>query len=321
VRILLATDGSRAAGQARDLVAALPWREGGHVRIVSVAPTRTEILGVPWTVDVLPDADHLEEQVLRIHRAALETAEREIRSARSDLAIEPILLHGRAASAILDEARAMPADLIVVGHRGHGRWEETLLGSVSSEVVDHARCPVLVARDERLGPILFADDGSPSARMAEQVLTGWPMFTGLPVTVLTVAEEGYPYAAALAPGLYAEAVTQQAISTHELERIAQEENEAAAARLREAGFVTTGLLREGSAAHEIVAVAREREAGLIVLGSRGQTGLRRLILGSVARNVLLHAPCSVLVVRESVASARPVEPSRSEDAELVGMFG
>jgi nucleotide-binding universal stress UspA family protein len=116
-------------------------------------------------------------------------------------------------------------------------------------------------------------------------------------------------------------VTQHAISTHELERIAQEENEAAAARLREAGFVTTGLLREGSAAHEIVAVAREREAGLIVLGSRGQTGLRRLILGSVARNVLLHAPCSVLVVRESVASARPVEPSRSEDAELVGMFG
>lgn len=320
MRILLATDGSPAAGQARDLVAALPWREGGHVRIVSVAPTRAEILGVPWAVDALPDADQLEEDVLRAHRDALETAGREIRSARSDLVIEPVLVRGRAASAILDEARAMPADLIVVGHRGHGRWEELLLGSVSSEVVDHARCPVLVARDERLGPILFADDGSPSARAAERVLTSWPMFSGLPVTVLTVAEEGYPYAAALAPGLYSDAMAQRAISTHELERMTREENEAAVGRLREHGFVMTGLVREGSAAHEIVSVARERETGLIVVGSRGQTGLRRLILGSVARNVLLHAPCSVLIVREQVASVL-AEPPTTEDGELVGLFG
>lgn len=320
MRILLATDGSLAAGQARDLVAALPWREGGHVRIVSVAPTRAEILGVPWAVDALPDADQLEEDVLRAHRDALETAEREIRSARSDLVIEPVLVRGRAASAILDEARAMPADLIVVGHRGHGRWEELLLGSVSSEVVDHARCPVLVARDERLGPILFADDGSPSARTAERVLTTWPMFSGLPVTVLTVAEEGYPYAAALAPGLYTGAMMQLAISTHELERMTREENEAAVGRLREQGFVTTGLVREGSAAHEIVSVAREHETGLIVVGSRGQTGLRRLILGSVARNVLLHAPCSVLIVREVVAPVLDGAP-HPEDGELVGLFG
>ena len=323
MRILLATDGSLAADQARDLVAALPWREGGHVRIVSVAPTRAEILGVPWAVDALPDADQLEEEVLRVHRAALEAAERDFRSARSDLTIEPVLIRGRAASAILDEARAMPADLIVVGHRGHGVWEEILLGSVSSEVVDHARCPVLVARDERLGPILFADDGSPSARMAERVLTTWPMFSGLPVTVLTVSEEGFPYAAALAPGLYSEAMTLYATSTHELERITREENEAAVGRLREAGFVTTGVVREGSAAHEIVVAARERQAGLIVVGSRGQTGLRRLILGSVARNDLLHAPCSVLIVREPLAPTpdTPGEPVRAEDAELVGIFG
>lgn len=304
MRILLATDGSPAADQARDLVAALPWREGGRVRIVSVAPTRTDLLGGPWTVDVLLDADQLEEEVLRVHRDALEAAEREIRSARSDIAIEPVLIRGRAASVIVDEAHVMGADLIVVGHRGHGRWESMLLGSVSSEVVDHAPCPVLVARDARLGPVVFADDGSPSARTAEAVLTSWPLFTGLPVTVLTVAEEGFQYAAALAPLLYSEAMAQYADSTQELERIAREENEAAAGRLREAGFQATGLIREGDAAHEIVAVAREREAGLIVVGTRGQTGLRRLILGSVARNVLLYAPCSVLVVRELAGGRR-----------------
>ena len=110
-----------AADQACDLVAALPWREGGRVRIVSVAPTRADLLGVPWTVEVLPDADQLEDETLRVHREALDAAEREISSARSDLVIEPVLVRGRPATVIVDEARAMPADLIVVGHRGHGR--------------------------------------------------------------------------------------------------------------------------------------------------------------------------------------------------------
>lgn len=317
MRILLATDGSRAADQARDLVAALPWREGGRVRIVSVAPARADLLGIPWTVDVQPDTDSLEDQSLRVHREALETAEREIRSAHSDLPVEAILLRGRAASAIVDEARSMPADLVVVGHRGHGPWESMLLGSVSSEVVDHAPCPVLVARDERIGPVVFADDGSTSARLAETVLTHWPVFAGLPITVVTVAPDGFPYAAALAPMGYPGVMDEFAKSTEEGERLARFENTAAAGRLRAAGFEATDFLREGDPAHEIVKVARERGAGLIVVGSRGQTGVRRLILGSVARNVLLHAPCSVLIVREPIAPA--VDASIHEvETELLG---
>jgi nucleotide-binding universal stress UspA family protein len=317
MRILLATDGSRAADQARDLVAALPWREGGRLRIVTVAPLRADLLGIPWTVDVQPDTDRLEDDSLRVHRDALETAEREIRSARSDLPIETIVVRGRAASVIVDEARAMPADLVVVGHRGHGRWESMLLGSVSSEVVDHAPCPVLVARDERLGPIVFADDGSSGARLAETVLTRWPIFAGLPITVVTVAQEGFPYGAALAPMGYPGVMDDLVKSSEEQERQARLENVAAAGRLRAAGFEATDFLREGDPAHQIVAVARERGAGLIVIGSRGQTGLRRLILGSVARNVLLHAPCSVLVVREPIAPA--VEASIHEvESELLG---
>lgn len=317
MRILLATDGSRAADQARDLVAALPWRKGGRVRIVSVAPTRTDLLGLPWTIDLPTAADQLENEALRPHREAIEAAEHEIRSARSDLVIESVLARGRAASVIIDEARDMPADLIVVGHRGHGLWESMLLGSISSEVVDHASCPVLVARDERLGPVVFADDGSSSARTAEGVFSRWPMFAGLPITVLTVAEEDFPYAAAVSPLLYSEAMAQYAESAEEAERMYRAENEAAAARLREAGFIAHGLVRQGDAAHEIVQVARERAAGLVVVGTRGQSGLRRLILGSVARNVLLHAPCSVLVVRESIVPPPP-EEAHDEVATPVG---
>jgi nucleotide-binding universal stress UspA family protein len=307
MRILLAVDGSRPSERAAELVAALPWREGGRVRILSVAPERGAVLGVPWMAQLPPDADALDEDALQVHRDALDAAEREIRSARDDLTIEPILLRGRAATLIVDEARDMPADLVVVGHRGHGPWESMLLGSVSSEVVDHAPCPVLVARDERLGPIIFADDASPSARAAEAILTGWPMFTGVPITVLSVAEEGFPYATAVAPLMYTDTMTGYSESTEERERLAREACEASARRLEEAGYLTSALVRDGDPAHEIVTEAQERDAGLIVVGTRGMTGLRRLILGSVARNVLLHAGCSVLVVRETVAGPTNAE--------------
>jgi nucleotide-binding universal stress UspA family protein len=268
-------------------------------------------------VDLQPDADRIEDEALRVHRDALDTAEREIRSVRADLVIEPILVRGRAASAIVDEARSMPADLIVVGHRGHGRWESMLLGSVSSEVVDHAPCPVLVARDERLGPILFADDGSPSARLAEAVLTSWPLFAGLPVTVLTIAEE-HPGATAFTPLLYPEAMAQYVESAHQAERSRLAENAAAASRLHDAGFAVTSVVAQGDPAHVIVTEATAREAGLIVVGTRGQTGLQRLILGSVARNVLLHAPCSVLIVRPTSPAAEHHDPTEESDLVAAG---
>ena len=57
-------------------------------------------------------------------------------------------------------------------------------------------------------------------------------------------------------------------------------------------------MRDGDAAGEIIAAAEQRGADLIVLGSRGRTGLTRLLLGSVARNVLSGSTASVLVVRD-----------------------
>lgn len=312
MRILLAVDGSGSSDRARDLVAALPWSEGGRVRIVSVAPTGADLMGTPWPIATVSNDPDLESEALRIHRDALETAEREIRSARSDLVIESRLLRGRAASVIVEEARQMPADLVVVGHRGHGRWESILLGSVSAEVVDHAPCPVLVARDEGFGPIVLADDGSPYARAAEAVVIEWPLFTGLKTTVVTVSEDGFPYAAAVAPMLYPEAMDGYTQATEVKRQTMAAEGEAAAARLRQAGLDATAEVRTGDPAHQIIASAREHGARLIVVGTRGQTGLRRLILGSVARNVLLYAPCSVLVVRGG-SQVSPPSGDRRED--------
>jgi nucleotide-binding universal stress UspA family protein len=71
----------------------------------------------------------------------------------------------------------------------------------------------------------------------------------------------------------------------------------ASARLRDAGRTADAGMRVGDAAAEVIAAAAERGADLIVLGSRGRTGVTRLLLGSVARNVLSGSGASVLVVR------------------------
>ena len=61
-------------------------------------------------------------------------------------------------------------------------------------------------------------------------------------------------------------------------------------------------MRQGNAGHEIVVAAHDVEADLIVMGTRGLSGLSKLVLGGVARSVLQHARCSVLVVRERMGS-------------------
>jgi nucleotide-binding universal stress UspA family protein len=301
MRILLATDGSRPADLAREFVAAMPWPRGTKIRVVSAVPKGADVTPT-WTEGTanIPDVDRFSDQLVRTHVLALEAAERDLALAHPDAVIERFLLRGRPASSIVEEAREFHADLIVIGHRGHGPIETMLLGSVSAEVVDHAPCPVLVARSAAPGPIGLAEDGSPSGMTAAAVLERLPFPKAAPISVLTVTDTGFPFATSGAPGLYDQAIDSYVRSLDDARAQARTIAATAASRLVDAGYHATGFVRDGDPAHEIVEFAREHRIGLLVLGTRGHTGLRRLLLGSVARNVLLHAPCSVLIIRETV---------------------
>lgn len=61
------------------------------------------------------------------------------------------------------------------------------------------------------------------------------------------------------------------------------------------------LLAEGDAAAEIVKTAAENHCGLVVMGTHGRTGLDRLLMGSVAEQVMRKAPCPVLTVKSPPA--------------------
>ena len=298
MRILLAVDGSHSSDRATELVSTFPLPPESVIRVVAVQQPFVDVLAMSWaSVGESGIGDETEEEQDARHlKEAIERAE--IALKRPDLTLEGFLVRGRPASAIVDEAGAMKADLVVLGSRGHGTIAMMILGSTASEVVDHAPCPVLVARSGTLGTVALADDGSSSARSAESVVATWPLFADREISVVAVAEVGVPVAAGFTPGLYDQVLESYTRSVDEARQEVAEASQSVANRLSDAGLRATPVVLEGDPASEIVRYATERRAGTIVMGTRGRTGLARLVLGSVARNVLVHAPCSVLIVRE-----------------------
>ncbi len=299
MRILLATDGSTAARAAATVVASTAWPAGSAIRIVSVVPPELVAFASEWTTGLVDDTATRYEAA---RREELLSAARSAMAERGEVGVA--LLEGRPASAIVNEARAWEADLVVVGSRGHGPWQTMILGSVSAEVVDHAPCPVLVVRGESLEPIIFATDGSDDARRAEALLERWPHSAAAQVTVVTAAQASAPLENGVPIGLTDEVMASWQRDVDEARRECRDIAESSAQRLRHAGYDATGRAVAGDPGPVIVEAARAKGAGLVVIGTRGHGGVTRILLGSVARNVLLHAPCSVLVVRPTARRVR-----------------
>ena len=77
----------------------------------------------------------------------------------------------------------------------------------------------------------------------------------------------------------------------------KETEEVLLARAKQLEIPASDVLVEGAAAEAIVEAAHERGAALIVMGTHGRTGVRKMFLGSVAERVVATAPCPVLTVR------------------------
>jgi nucleotide-binding universal stress UspA family protein len=83
----------------------------------------------------------------------------------------------------------------------------------------------------------------------------------------------------------------------EVKGLSAELAERVAGWLRQQGLNAESVVHDGEPGPAIVAEAKEWGAGLIVVGSHGYTGLRRLLTGSVSHYVVDHAPCPVEVIR------------------------
>lgn len=283
MKILCATDGSKAALAGPRLLADLALSSDSEIRVLAVLE-RGEANPVAWK--------------------ALDAAERNL--AGSAARLSRTIRRGRAVDQVLEVAEEVTADavasgsdaLVVTGSRGHSFLERFFLGSVAERVVRHAPCPVLVARPlyERLDQVVVAVDGSAGSRYALEWLGRLPLpeTCALHLVAVTVPEDLARSSHFLLPGIDA----QIREAAHREAQNAREYLNAASQTLGQAGRTQVSTeVREGDPAAELMAVATERKADLIVAGARGAGGFDRLLLGSVSEKLVHHAPSSVLVVR------------------------
>lgn len=142
-RILFATDGSPAANQAIDRMANWKWPADAVAKVIV-----THQLVTAFGVEIIPvDEPYLTAERLEAE-AILESAVKRLQPAFSQ--VETAILNAsQIANAIVQEADTWKADLLVIGSRGHGRWERFLLGSTSLGILHHAHCSVWI---EKLSP-------------------------------------------------------------------------------------------------------------------------------------------------------------------------
>ncbi len=271
MRIIIGVDGSPAAMLACELVANRPWLVGTRVTLLAARPRR-----------------HATPARLAALENILDTAADVLR--RRALAVDCEVREGLPARCLIAAAVDVGSDLIVVGSRGLDPLRATVQRSVSAYLVDHAPCPVLVARLPAATRMLLAADGTPSSRDIARRLAAWgEAFRGLPVEVISVSDRR---------GNESE-FGRSDLALHQgiAEDVADE--------LMELGWHSAAMARPGSPSDAIVQEVASWRADLIVTGSRGIGALRRLVAGSVSHDVLFHTEASVLVMRgRGLAHAR-----------------
>lgn len=188
------------------------------------------------------------------------------------------------------------ADMVVVGSRGHGGLQRVLLGSVSTGLLHHARCPVAVIRADASpsprGCVLVGIDGSPASELAVAVAFDEAAWRGAKLVAMHAWTDVEPHGPSRDwAGLTRTSWTALQSAAHETlaERLA-------GWRERYPDVVVQREIVPNRPAQHLV--ERSESAQLVVVGSHGRGGFAGMSLGSVSTAVVHAARTPVIVVRQ-----------------------
>jgi nucleotide-binding universal stress UspA family protein len=287
--IVLAIDGSEHAMAARQLIQNLPLPRGCKISIVTVL--------IPRNAQYYAARELLLEQT-RIYFQSL------------NLEVDTHLLTGYPAEQIIKFSNENNTDLIVLGAKGLRGTLKILLGGVAQQVVNYAKCPVLIVRSPhtQAKKVLIVTDGSQNSEYAIQHLGRCPLPKDSSVSIMHILPpemttdmliRSWPYGVDALPHVLTEEVEESI-----LKRSLEEEKQGNQL-LKESGEILSGLnidaapvLLRGDAATEILNYADHHKVDLIIAGSRGLNQVQSWILGSVSSKLTHYANCSVLIVKD-----------------------
>jgi nucleotide-binding universal stress UspA family protein len=295
--ILVPLDGSALAERALPMAMTLAQAMRARVILMRAA-----------SASVFPGADPTEAQCQAVEEAQAYLSAQATGLSEQGLRVEVAVPYGDAAESILLEIGLHSADLVVMcthGRSGLGRW---IYGSVAERVLARSPAPVLLVHPSgevaRFGPepagasLLVPLDGSAFAEIAlPHAATLARVFGGTILLMRAVPQlaAAYIYPAV---GLVQESLEEDCREAESyLGEVAQ--------RLRSEGFSVQTAVQEGWPASIIVCRGAESGSKLIVMATHGRTGVVRLLLGSVALEVVRRSALPVLLVR-------PAEPTEGE---------
>ena len=307
MKVLLAVEQTRISEGAIQILSKVKLPGGSDLFLLHVNPIPQKITGLAKERIL-----KISQQVQEVQKDALEQARQflgqvEKRLSRQDAHVYPLVKKGFPGEEILKTIHTKDVDLVVLGTRGYSKATGFLLGSVSQWVLQEAPCSVLIARPMprekkkvRGMKLLLATDGSADSRAAVDFVKSLELPPSSQITILHVVKKH----------VFETEQTLIADSKHENE-FAKLAEELLAIRGREGAKLLEQTRKALSAAdlqiqerlvfgnpgEEILKAVRYVRADLVVMGSRGSTGVKRVFLGSVSNKVVLSAGCSVAVIR------------------------
>jgi nucleotide-binding universal stress UspA family protein len=199
------------------------------------------------------------------------------RAEKESISCETVLHESMdAAQAIVEEATGKKADMIVIGRRGRKGVAKALMGETAAKVITHAPCKVLVvpkAAQLEYKNILVATDGLTQAKAAVTEAIAIAKRTGSHLIALSAMRDESERA--------------------EATKFAND----AADQAKMEGISAEAVTPAGRSFNVIVETAGGRAVDLIVMGTYGKTGVKKLLMGSATEKVIGTAGCAVLVVK------------------------
>lgn len=305
MKVLIGIDGSELSFHAAQFAC----------RLITAARDQLVLYYAPPETSVRSSSAGNEAIVERARRALSEPLFREAKSRLpQELADGAIELVGaeQPAHGLLLAAQQEQVQMIVLGARGAGPMPHRPLGAVGRAVAHSAQAPVLLVRPTGEEPnaeaplrILLARDPAEVCRAAASLLNQWTLPPKTVGRVMTVV-----------PTLFAGEVPawlEEAARRSDEEAMARawvEHRDAQQQQVRNqlAQFATTlpdafqhhlPIVCDGHPAQQIERVIERERISLVAVGARSRGAVSRFLLGSVSEQILTHAPCSVLIARQS----------------------
>jgi nucleotide-binding universal stress UspA family protein len=278
MEIILAVDGSKHSEWAADLLLKLPMAQEPRISVLHVVPQRKHIAPFLDSMHSKQYKDAMQEKTKKDLLSAEQLTTQIVDRLKVQWNnIKPVIEKGHAADKVIEKAHDEKADLIILGSRGLSGIKNFLLGGVSQKVSTYAPCSVLVVKRKirAIKKVLIAVDGSTYSENAVSFLRSHFLPKSFTSVIINVWD--YPFTPPKFP----------------VETIEKKYTRAMFGGV----FEAQALCVDGDPAQMIANTARRKNFDLIVIGSKGLTGIKQFFLGSVARKVITYSNNSVLVVK------------------------